>query len=695
MDLIDVVLPNGTTIADVPKDIDRDVLMDLAISNGYATIEDFNEPETLEEVAVTAEPLPTGTTTSPAVNPQRRGSTVGTTSPDEGGVMSWMKENMEVPLGVVGGIAGTALGAPFGPVGMFVGGTVGSSIGTGGGKLVSDELTGEDLKYAEALEEAVLSMGFDVATLGLGKAIKPAWVAGKKALGFTPREAAEQLVKELDQPAGSRASLQATQNILEEGGATLTPSQVGAGGSALLAEKIGRVGIFSARAFEDNAAKVNEITSDALSETINKLAVNSGGSAEEIAEQTMGIIRQGREALNTNYSNSLDQLAALSGNVQNLSLGKHIYATNAFVSKNMKGGILDLDPATVKFIDDDLGPMLGDNMALKTNLDGLIAIDKQITNRIQSRFGGAPGTPNYNPSAQRELTILAEQLREATYNSLKKSDPAMAAKYKAMKDAFAEGVQGILPKINNSFVTKASKGDYKSLGMLLTGAGNINQVLAFKKSLRESFKQIDKAGGDAGQFIAFQEADALIKKGFLQKLFPNAGTPSFDVTQYANLAKRLSDPTEAAKFKAILGQDYAKIKQLSNLMAEASVSPKSNIGELAFRGAEYKAGRELSGVLQGGAAMASGVVGAPFVLGAPIVLSKMALNPKRVNQLIAFENTTFKSSEAMEAAAQRIVADVVNELTEEEQAQLKNWIRQGNQKAPVNPQQRGSTVRTQ
>ena len=148
---------------------------------------------------------------------------------------------------------------------------------------MSDELTGEDLKYAEALEEAVLSMGFDVATLGLGKAIKPVWIAGKKALGFTPTEAAQQLVKELDQPAGSRASLQATQNILEEGGATLTPSQVGAEGSALLMEKIGRVGIFSGSTFESNAAKVNQITSDALSETINKLAVNSGGSADEIA----------------------------------------------------------------------------------------------------------------------------------------------------------------------------------------------------------------------------------------------------------------------------------------------------------------------------------------------------------------------------------------------------------------------------
>lgn len=694
MELIDVTLPNGNVITDVDPNIDRDVLMDLAISNGYATTEDFNEPEELEEVVVTAQPIPTGTPDSTSVNPRRRGSTVGTTSPDEGGVMSWMKENMEVPLGVAGGIAGTAIGAPFGPVGMFVGGTLGSSVGTGGGKLISDDLSGEDLEYAEALEEAVYSMGFDVATLGAGKVLKTAWILGKKALGFTPKEAAEQAVKELDAPAGSRESLQASQRILEEGGATLTPSQVGAEGTALLAEKIGRVGIFSNRAFEDNAARVNEVTSDAISEVINKLAVNSGGSANEIAEQTMGIIRQGREALTTNYSNSLDELAQVAGNVQNLSLGKHIYAANSFVSRNMKGGILDLDPATVKFIDDDLGPMLGDNMALKTNLEGLIAIDKQITNRIKNRFGGAPGTPNYNPSAQRELTILAEELREATYNSLKKSDPEMAAKYKAMKDAYAEGIQGILPKINNSFVTSASKGDYKSLGMLLTGAGNIDQVLAFKKSLRESFKQIDKAGADAGQFIAFQEADALIKKGFLQKLFPNAGTPSFDVTQYANLAKRLNDPTEAAKFKAILGADYPKIKQLSNLMAEASANPRSNIGELAFRGAEYKAGRDVMGAVQGGAAVASGL-GAPFVLGAPMVLAKMALNPKRINQLIAFENTAFKTREAMEAAAQRILADVTDEMTEEEQAQLRNWIRNGNQKKPVNPQQRGSTIRPQ
>ena len=235
MELIDVTLPNGTVIEDVPADTSQEILKDLAISSGYATAEDFATPE----------PAP--------VEPQ---------APEP----SWLEKNMDVPLGMGGGVVGTILGAPFGPPGMFVGGAIGGALGTASGSLISDELTGEDLDYAKALEEAAISMGFDVATLGLGKAIKPAWVAAKRKMGFTPQEAAEQLVQELGGEAGTAASLKASQQILEEGGATLTPSQVGAEGVALLQERIGRLGLISGRQYETNAAKVNEVTSEALSE---------------------------------------------------------------------------------------------------------------------------------------------------------------------------------------------------------------------------------------------------------------------------------------------------------------------------------------------------------------------------------------------------------------------------------------------
>lgn len=659
MEYIDVTLPNGTVIENVPEGTAQDVIKDLAISNGYATIEDF-APQTETPVE---------------------------TPPEQAPEASWLDKNMDVPLGVAGGVVGTALGAPLGPLGMYGFGTLGGAIGTFAGSLVSDDLTGEDLEYAEALEAAAVSAGLDTALFGLGKAIKPAWVLAKKKLGFTPKEAADQLVLELGAEAGTTASLKATQQILEDGGATLTPSQVGAEGLALFQEQLGRLGIISSRDFASNASRIDEIASESLSEIVNKLSVNSSGSADEIAEQLMGVIQEGKKALSTNYGRSLDELSAQVGSAADLGLGKHIFVANSYIAKNTKpGDILDLDPATVKFINENLGALLGDNMAVKTNLEGLIAIDKQITSQIDNAFGAPVGSPNHNANAHRELSELARQLRDATYDVLKKSDPDAAKKYKAMKDAYSKGMEGILPKINNNFISQADRGDYKSLGILLTTSGNINQVVAFKNSLKESFKAIGDRN-TVGKFISEQEADALIKKGFLEKTFPSLGTPEFSISEYRNLAKKLADPTTAAKYKAILGEEYPQVKQIINLMAEASGKPGSNLGELAFRSREYKAVQDLAaGAQVMGAAYTGSLVGGALVLGLPIILAKASLNPRTVKKLIDFEKTTFKTSDLMEQAAQRILSDVVDTMTDEEQAALRNYIRDANLTKPEETQ---------
>lgn len=647
MELIEVTLPNGTVIQEVPADTTQEELKDLAISAGHATAEDFA-------------PVP-APVEAPAPEP------------------SWLDKNMDVPLGMGAGVVGTALGAPFGPPGMFVGGTVFGAMGTFLGSLVSDDLTGEDREYATALEEAAMSMGFDVVTLGMGKAIKPAWIAAKKKLGFTPKEAAEQLVQELGAEAGTITSLKASQQILEEGGATLTPSQVGAEGLALLQERIGRLGILSSRQYEVNAAKVNEIVSDSLSEVVNKLSVNSSGSANEIAQELMAVIDQGRRALYENYGKSMDELAAQVGSKVDIPVGKHIFVANNFIARNTHPGeIIDLDPATVDFIYKNLGSLLGDNVATKTNLQGLVALDKQITRQIDSSFGAPVGSPNHNANAHRELTQLAEELREATYNALKKVDPEAAKKYKQMKDAYKAGINGLLPKINSNFVAQADKGNYLALGNLLAKGGNIDQVVAFKNSLKAAFKEIG-ASESAGRFISFEEADALIKKAFLEKTFPLLGTPQFDISNYSSLIKQLADPTTAAKYKAILGDQYPQVKQLINLMAEASVKPGSNLGELAFRSKEYAGGREILSALQGGAAVSTGsFVGGLAILGTPIVLAKASLNPKTVKRLIEFQNTEFRTSDLMIAAGQRILSDIIDTMTDEEQSALRNAIRDAN-----------------
>jgi len=584
-------------------------------------------------------------------------------------------------VGIGGALGGAMIGAPFGPVGSFVGAMVGSATGTGTGALVSDALTGEDLDYANAVNEAAISMGFDLATLGMGKALKPAYLLAKKKLGFTPQEAAKQLVKELEPAVGTQASLQATQNILEDTGATLTPSQVGATGLQLIAEKIGRVGIVSAGSFEENARLVNEAAQEGLNEVVNRLSVNASGSPIELAENLMGVIDAGKQALTTNYGNGLDELAKMAPTNVSIPLGKHISAMDRFIAERTKGGFTDLDPAAIDFIENNLKGMTGNNLAQATSLEGLIILDKQLTAQIRQKFG-TPGTSTFNADAERQLTALAAEMREATYNALKKVDPDLASKFKTLKEEYAAGIQGLLPEINNNFVRQASKNNYSALGNTLASAGNASQILAFKKSMQEAFKQIEKAGGtSAGQFIAYEEAEALLKKGFLEKLFPDLGTEMFSIEKYSNLARRLSSKGEQEKFRAVLGADFPRVKQLINLMAEASTKPSGNIGELAMRSKEYQAGRGLAQTVVGvgtaatvGGGMGMGV-GAAIIL-TPMFLARAALNPAHVNRLIAFHNKEFKDSGAMEAAAVSIIGSVMDAMTEEEQAEFRNSLRE-------------------
>jgi len=688
MDTFTVVLPNGVEIENVPQGTSKSVIQDLAIRNGYATIEDFKqESEPVPEPTVTTMPEPVVPPVPAASSERRRGSTVGTTG--DGGmslesVGQYLKENMELPMGIGGAAGGALIGAPLGPLGSFVGAMVGSAAGSGTGALVSDALAGEDLDYANAVNEAAISMGFDLATLGMGKVLKPAYLLTKKKLGFTPQEAAQQIAKELEPAVGTKASLQATQSILEEGGATLTPSQVGATGLQLIAERIGRVGIVSGGRFDENARLVNEAAQEGLNEVVNRLSVNSSGSPIELAENLMGVIDAGKQALTKNYGAGLDELAALAPKNVSIPLGKHISAMDRFIAQRTKGGFTDLDPAALDFIENNLKGMTGNNLAQATNLEGLIILDKQLTAQIRQKFG-TPGTSTFNADAERQLTALAAEMREATYNALKKVDPDLASKFKNLKEEYASGIQGLLPEINNSFVRQASKNNYSALGNTLAGAGNASQIIAFKKSMQEAFKQIEKSGGTtAGQFIAYEEAEALLKKGFLERLFPDLGTEMFNIESYRNLARKLSSKGEQEKFRAALGSDFPRVKQLINLMAEASTKPSGNIGELAMRSKEYQAGGTISGAVQGALGLTAAGTMTPMGVGAgaaiiltPMFLSRAALNPAHVNRLIAFQNKQFKDSGAMEAAAVSIIGSVMDAMTDEEQAEFRNAIREG------------------
>lgn len=654
-------LPSGKvlSVSNIPEDITQQELQDILILNGKATIEDFSVP--VETVAEDPSML----------------ESVG----------QYLKANMELPLGIGGSIAGAATGAPLGPVGMLVGGILGGATFSAGGSLLSNVFEGEELDFADATNEFLLSAGFDVATLGVGKVIKPGYFAAKAALGFTPKEVAEDIIKSAKQGAevGSIESLRASQNILQQKGASLTRFQTGqASAIEVFSERLAQAGLLSGKEIAENADKVNKAAQDSLNDIVNKVDYSLGDEPARLGEAMYDVINAGRQALNDTYGAGLDSITqSVKNNTVNtagikkrlqqylkdnteISTGTVLKDGKEVVKK--KGNIL-LEDDTINYINKLLqGPLeLGSISA-----DALLKLDKQLSAQI--RNFGDKNSPNYNTIADRELGQLTDILKDSFINTLKQADPKAADEYAKLKTYYKEGRSGLLPDINKSFIRNAEKGNYDQLGKMLVSQDNVSKVNNFMKSIDEAYKQIEKSGEGVSKvgYATAKDAKQAIKQSFLKNIFPDVQDSSFDINKYKQLSKQFSKPAQAARLKAVTGDDYGRVKQIFNLMAEASKKPESNLGTLVLRGKEYAA---LGSIFTGVGGLA-GTVSAGLILATPVVLAKMAANPKAVNKLLAFEKTTFKNDGFREKAAALIVGDFMNALTKEEQAEIRNSFRE-------------------
>jgi len=656
-EVFDVELPNGETIYDVPVGTSKEVIQDKAIANGLATLEDF-----------ALKPTPTEEEKD---------------LPWYQDVGDFLKENMEIPLGLGGSLAGAAAGTPFGPVGMIAGGILGGSAGTGAGSLTSDVLQGKDLDFQEAVKESLISAGFDVATLGLSKVLKPAYLSAKAALGYTPKEVAQQIMKE-GAETGSNESLKATQKILEEGGASLTRYQTGQASSlAVFAEKIGDAGLLSGKEATGNAAKVNQAAQLALNDIANAVDLRTGASPSDLGEAMFDIISAGRLALSDSYGDGLETISkrVVNKTVNTTGIKKQLelflknnseMTSELINGKTVSKAISTLDDATVKFINSQLsGTLEYGNMTAQS----LLKVDKMLSQQMR-KFGDIKSS-NYNAVADRELGELQNILKQSFINTLKQADPKVAKEYELLKNSYKDGMGGLLPVLNKNTILNSEKGNFEALGRMLTTQTNSDKVQVFLNSIDEAYKQIGKREGLPSE-IAYgtaKEAKQVIKQSFLKNLIPDMSSPDFDIATYRKLASQFSKPDADKRLKIIAGQDYGRVKQIFNLFAEASKRPEGNLGTLFLRNKEYTAiagagvGASVGGTI--GAALGSGAI-----LTAPIFLAKAASNPKAVNKLLAFEKMTFKSPEAMEKFASFIVSDTMDALSEEEQAEIRNYFRQ-------------------
>jgi len=652
----EVVLPNGRTVimSGLPENVTQAQIREELLAQGEATIDEFNFPETSPK----------------AEDP------------------NWLMQNLDLPAGIATSIAGAKMGVPFGPAGIVVGGIAGGAIGTFGGSLLSDVVSEDELDFAKATEEALFSAGFDVATLGIGKYAKPGYFAAKEALGFTPKEVAADIIKTVKQgqETGTIESLKATQDILQSKGASLTRFQTGqASAIEVFSEKLANAGIFSGKEVADNAIKVNSAAQEALNDIANKIDYTTGNAPVDIGEAMIDVVTAGKKALSNTYGEGLDQISSKvrKKKVNTSGIKKRLQQFVKDNSELTQGYVIEdgkrvlkkelkplLNKDTLKYIDESINGVLE---LSQMSAEGLLRLDKKIAADIR-QFGDIRAS-NYNSVADREMGELTNILKDSFINTLKQADPKVAEEYAALKTAYKEGMSGLLPEVNKNLIKNAEAGSYDQLGKMLVDQKNVSKINNFMKSIDEAYKQIDKSKEGVANiaYATAKDAKQAIKQGFLANTVPKLNDEAFDIQEYSKLAAQFSKPSEAARLKSVMGEDYGRVKQIFNLFAEASKKPESNVGTLVLRSKEYGAlGTLALGASTGGV---GAIVASGAVLASPIFLAKMAADPKAVNKLLAFEKMTFKNDELREKAAALIVSDVVDKLTEEEQQEVKDYFR--------------------
>jgi uncharacterized protein YcfJ len=289
-----VRLPNGQIVKNIPVGISQAELQDKLINSGRVSADVFK--------------------TQPTPSPVEQED-----SPFYKDVYNAVKNNLDIPASIYGGIKGAQYGARFGPKGAAIGTIIGA-VPTGiAGNLTSDLLQGEEPDYGKAVNEALVGMGFDVATLGTFKLLKPLYLKAQKSLGFSAKETAETIAKELNKvsAAGTPESLRATQQILTERGASLTQFQTGqAPWWAVFAEKLGESGILSKQFADQNIANVNRAASEAIQELTDGIALRTTADSASIGQGVLDVVSSARVALQDAYGEGLDDILSKVGNKQ-------------------------------------------------------------------------------------------------------------------------------------------------------------------------------------------------------------------------------------------------------------------------------------------------------------------------------------------------------------------------------------------
>lgn len=560
----------------------------------------------------------------------------------------YLKRHGEIPGGIGGAILGGAAGTLVaGPYGTIVGAALGGSAGSAGGSLASDAAYGEDLDFKEAGKEAAISLGFDVATLGAGKILKPVAHAlglsgsGLNGLFKKAHDVADEVVDMSKINANTLESMRVTQKFLTEKGGTLSAAQTGQSNVLFrMMEGIGDIGVLSGRQAAARIERNNQIIHQSIKDLAEReLDVAAEYTMKGAGEVLYGAVVAGRTAAKSLLDDGVNALVKEHGQ-RTVSTLPVVKALRKFQMKNtgdIANTVSDSTLAkTSKMMDDLLdraGPLATSKQA---DLKSLLDFEKSLQRDIQRAM---PNSAFNDPVAVAELTQLKKAVQEGITETLEKISPNAGANFRKLNAEYSDTLTNLLPPSLGSAFTKASKNDFDALGRMMVGGTNQSNIGLMMKSLDSAYAAAKKSGIDMSDYPAKNADDArkFIRQSYVQNVFSTVGEAT-DLSKFAGKAAQLSTKEAMARAKAVLGTDFDNYKKIVNAISDTSVGQKSNMFGLAVRQKEVGS---ITGLAQIGGALASGAtltgtggLGAVAVLMSPIILGKLATNKRAVNMLL-------------------------------------------------------------
>jgi hypothetical protein len=652
---MNVRLPNGTVIQGIPEGTSKEEIQKKAIASGLAKESDF------------------------------------ATKAGERGALDFL----DVGTGLGGALAGAAAGTAIaGPVGTVVGGIIGGAAGTFGGEVAEDVIAGGEIDLDRATESTTIGATFDIATLGLGKVIRPL----AKLVGVGPQD----IITKFDPSqartfdVGSTESLQQTEQMLAQAGGGLSAQQAGATGLRRIAEQVGDEGILSGARTTKRVNRNAEILKDEMQRQIDGLNPNFAQSVDEVGKNVFDIIDAGRKATMDIYGQGLDELIAKHGSksVRNKGINE---AIEAFEKDYATSFGTTLSKETISELNEIKKMFAGRTMTVKD----MIEAQKVITRMI--RESGQVGGAKFNSTVEHQLMQLNKKVGDAISNTLKTRGPGGAAgeglvgiEYAAINKMYADNMQGLLPEINTNIVKGAKIGDYERIGKLLVQPTSAVKVKQMMKSMDVAFAQMRKNKTKLKGVKSASDAKKIIRQSYLAEFFKDIAEPG-DIYKIAAKVNRLSGPgkSEVKRLQVVLGDDYPQFKSLLNAIAESKPGRNTGIFGLALRSRE--AGIVTGGAVIGAGAL-SGVAGAAAVFAIPEVLGRVATNRKAVARLLQLDKQIRTNPDLKPEFVVSAIGKIFEELDATDRESLGNALRQPapqNTGRPVNPQIPPQQVMTQ